>query len=357
MMHILIILLVTSVSFLIFLFLNARMGVFLFLLWIGYMVISLLSLYQIKRQLDSGFEGTNKAHRKEPLHFTLLLCNHSRISAAACKVEIDCKNEINLTTTTIEKCSYLLPKEILQLSLQLTPEWCGVYTLSIRKLILSDFLGFFHITLHPCKHYQFTIYPDLIDIRIQNLDGSRFESDSSYYPDHSQLDPYEVNGIREYQDGDSLKQIHWKLSNKLDRYMVKEYSLPSYQMIQLFIDTTYSTQDHPSLDQIEHFMESAYSLSTLLLHLQDYLTISFYDGKRQQIQTYTIQTEDELSSLLDSLLQQPFLAKEELLESPFLNGFQERFLSLSLHKEQAIDPNIISISYDEMKHNSFELIL
>ncbi len=39
-------------------------------------------------------------------------------------------------------------------------------------------------------------------------------------------DPSEVFEVREYKDGDRISRIHWKLSNKMDKYIVKDFSLP-----------------------------------------------------------------------------------------------------------------------------------
>ncbi|MFR3948816.1 MAG: DUF58 domain-containing protein [Ruminococcus sp.] len=32
--------------------------------------------------------------------------------------------------------------------------------------------------------------------------------------------------MREYQEGDSIRQIHWKLTGKLDKMMIRQRSFP-----------------------------------------------------------------------------------------------------------------------------------
>ena len=39
-------------------------------------------------------------------------------------------------------------------------------------------------------------------------------------------DPGETYDIREYRSGDSIRQIHWKLSGTLDDIMIREKSFP-----------------------------------------------------------------------------------------------------------------------------------
>jgi hypothetical protein len=64
-----------------------------------------------------------------------------------------------------------------------------------------------------------------IPMVVENVSSEIVESDT-YSKDKSGDDCSEVFDIREYQDGDRLNRIHWKLSSKSDQTYVKEYSLP-----------------------------------------------------------------------------------------------------------------------------------
>jgi uncharacterized protein (DUF58 family) len=48
-----------------------------------------------------------------------------------------------------------------------------------------------------------------------------------YAPNRIGQDVSEVAGLRDYMAGDSLKSIHWKLSGKLNRMIVREFGYPS----------------------------------------------------------------------------------------------------------------------------------
>ncbi|MDO4860838.1 MAG: DUF58 domain-containing protein, partial [Bacillota bacterium] len=50
-------------------------------------------------------------------------------------------------------------------------------------------------------------------------------------------DPGEVRSIKEYAPGDPVKNIHWKLSEKTDKVLVKELSLPVTDDLLLILDT------------------------------------------------------------------------------------------------------------------------
>ncbi len=50
-------------------------------------------------------------------------------------------------------------------------------------------------------------------------------------------DPSETFAIREYQPGDRIRQIHWKLTEKFDSLMVRDYGLPIQNTVLLLLET------------------------------------------------------------------------------------------------------------------------
>ena len=60
------------------------------------------------------------------------------------------------------------------------------------------------------------------------------DDSESYAPDRAGYDLSEVYQLREYRPGDSLRQMHWKLSGKLDRLVIREASLPVRRSVLLF---------------------------------------------------------------------------------------------------------------------------
>ena len=52
------------------------------------------------------------------------------------------------------------------------------------------------------------------------------------------VDKLEVSDIRDYQNGDSLKSIHWKLSSKSETFIVKDYNTGTSNQTVVFCDLT-----------------------------------------------------------------------------------------------------------------------
>ncbi|SMC54553.1 Protein of unknown function DUF58 [Oscillospiraceae bacterium] len=95
---------------------------------------------------------------------------------------------------------------------------CGAFSYKITELRIYDIFGFFHmdhktdnsreIIIKPVPsmpHYM----PDSNGIRARSLRKSNSPGS-------------EIYDIREYNPGDSVKNIHWKISAKKDKLIVKE---------------------------------------------------------------------------------------------------------------------------------------
>ena len=61
-------------------------------------------------------------------------------------------------------------------------------------------------------------------------------------------DPGETFDIREYQEGDSIRQIHWKLTGKLDKMMIRQRSFPVDDTV-LILAEPYLKEKAPAVAQ------------------------------------------------------------------------------------------------------------
>jgi len=115
----------------------------------------------------------------------------------------------------------------------LPTEHCGVFICQLKKGCVYDYLGLFAFRLK---------LPDLPELQIEpkpsapeqlpNL--SQFQS-RSYRPKRGGGFS-EIHDMREYQPGDSMRDIHWKLSVKTDKLIVREAQEPNRGMVLLTLD-------------------------------------------------------------------------------------------------------------------------
>lgn len=116
---------------------------------------------------------------------------------------------------------------------------CGCTEVKADRIYLTDFFGFipFKVKGFACAEAKCTVLPDTFDMTVvfENMPIAIDDSES-YSPDKKGNDYSETFQLREYVPGDSIKQIHWKLSEKLDKLIVREASLPVQKSTLVFWD-------------------------------------------------------------------------------------------------------------------------
>ena len=116
---------------------------------------------------------------------------------------------------------------------------CGYTEIKAEKIYLTDFFGFipYKVKSFASSEAKCTVLPDTFDMTLvfDNMPIAIDDSES-YSPDKKGSDYSETFQLREYVPGDSIKQIHWKLSEKLDKLIIREASLPVQRSTLVFWD-------------------------------------------------------------------------------------------------------------------------
>ena len=136
---------------------------------------------------------------------------------------------------------------------------CGQIHLTAKYCIISDMTGIFCIPVRIncdliCNVYPKANKPEFLpDCDKISVIGYKPKSGGGF------SDFYE---LRQYQSGDSLKNIHWKLSSKYDDIIVREPSIPIYRQFAVklvFSNNTDCTSRISNNDELKRFMQTIYS--------------------------------------------------------------------------------------------------
>ena len=200
---------------------------------------------------------------------------------------------------------------------------CGKISLDLRSAQIGDPLGLFRKKLAVDAHASTLILPDTFEPKIDLSAPDSADIESDEYSDvQPGGDPSELFGIRDYREGDSLKSIHWKLSEKYDRTVVKEMSLPVAQSILLLLDNCPKTDVRPA--DVAAACEGLVSVSQALADLNIAHTIGWFGRETGAMRLCGIASLDDLSGEQGLLLAARTAPDKEglvgrLLEDPFVN--------------------------------------
>lgn len=117
------------------------------------------------------------------------------------------------------------------------PEF-GMWQANCRYVRCYEWSNFLHLCARVQDEKQVMVFPAVYETNIKiGMRTRLFLSDGEQYDPHvGGDDPSEVLKLREYQKGDRLNRIHWKLSAKNDALIVAELSMPAGCNVVIFLD-------------------------------------------------------------------------------------------------------------------------
>ena len=181
----------------------------------------------LRRKLRISLEMPETAEKNSPAAILLRVETSSRLPAARIRLTLRAENLLTgERTAETHEFSAAGRRESCE-KLDFTTPYCGTIRFAVSKLSILDVLRFWRLRL-PCGDAQSCVVtPETFEPHLILPMADHSVSDSEQYSQTTPgYDYAEVFQVREYAEGDSPKQVHWKLSTKLDRLVVRDPSLP-----------------------------------------------------------------------------------------------------------------------------------
>ena len=118
----------------------------------------------------------------------------------------------------------------------LPTELCGEMKIRLEEIYCYDSFRLFRVKKSFHQEQVMMIYPALVPVNLMLRQRPKSkETGDIYDEDIRGHDATEIFDLRNYQEGDSIRAVHWKLSTKLEKLLVREFSRPaSFDTILLF---------------------------------------------------------------------------------------------------------------------------
>lgn len=169
---------------------------------------------------------------------TLTVSNPGLLPRPRLAIGVVCRNLRTGEETRADQVVSLLPRQEKRLEFCFDCPHCGVHRVYVEKVRLCDLFGLFSRKVDCAAAAEAVILPQLFEtaIYLESTDMAMPESDvySSVKPGN---DPGETFSLREYVPGDAIRKIHWKLSEKTGKTMVREFGLPVVNEVAMLLET------------------------------------------------------------------------------------------------------------------------
>ncbi|MBO6016260.1 MAG: DUF58 domain-containing protein [Lachnospiraceae bacterium] len=190
----------------------------------------------------------------------------------------------------------------------------GCYQIQLLQLTVYDYLHLFRFCVQEGAHAEVWIMPTATD---------SFEPEDSFYSEgFDEFD--EVNGkgfvqndvsdVREYIPGDRLQKIHWKLSGKLDKLMVKEASAGAMHCF-IVLPELYQSGQAQDPDTIDPALENAHAVCCALQRHNEPVFLMIYSIKKEDFVSFQIQTNEDIQLAFTQIFyEKPYRDKQLALD-------------------------------------------
>lgn len=142
-------------------------------------------------------------------------------------------------------------------------------------------------------------------------------------------DVNEIFALREYIPGDGIRKIHWKLSAKQNRLVVRDFGLSLNYPVFLLLEMSHQNKEK-SEEALDACMITFISVSRSLIEKGIYHNIAWYDSAGEKLTIKEVKSEEELETYLPDLLS--------------LHSYNESSMALKFY-EAAIHRNKQSVLY------------
>ena len=313
----------------------------------------ILTLYTAKRTDVSFTDLQNTASRASKLPLRIRVVNNSLLPCANLYIEIEYYNMLEGQKNTMKINTPVYPKESHQMTLHVSGVHCGTVRFRIKKCKVSDMLRLFSIKLrYPheeeiTKNCTLTILPDYTPLEngISNYSEGGIETDE-YSKTTKGDDPSEIFDIRDYIEGDKMNRIHWKLTAKQNKTMVKEYSLPISNSIVLIVDLYKDKKSGSDLLLFDSLIESVASLSQHMLENNTPHRVIFYDRAHSSVNDMIINDEDTHNELVRMLLRTQLSDEPDLALIDYVNSKENYRCGHIIYISANYSPNAAEVMND-----------
>lgn len=187
------------------------------------LLLSLPALFGIRAELSAP---TSAARKGTALPVRITLKNRSPFLSGKGSVLLTFQNTLTGEEEK-EQIFFMAGRQPLNLSHTLQSPTCGQVLCSLSRGRLSDYMGLFSLPLRISQKSSVLFYPTVYEPVLFTEQTAMPDSEGERYSQTaSGNDPSELFDLREYREGDKISRIHWKLSQKSEEMLVKDFGLP-----------------------------------------------------------------------------------------------------------------------------------
>lgn len=321
---------------------------FLLAFEIGLIPVLILISFILSRYIKVQIEVPYYHVRKNNIFkINVHLSNSGILPVSLINVRLVCINEFTGKELKFSEQGMIDGKGNTTIEFMLESGYLGRFTIKGDSIYVSDYLGVFSwkIKLKNISD-EFMVLPQFKRIYIGGDGVTKNKHEWEQYSHTiSGEDTSEVFDVHEYRPGDTLQKMHWKLSAKVDEYMVKEYSMPIENMVLVFLDLYYEDTGAFTQDEQDRFLEELAALSWSMMELKLSHAVIWYSENDNTVSVSVVEYENDVYKMIESVCNDKIYEEYKDIRSLYMTKHEkiktENSLLLDLKGNVYRDLNII----------------
>ncbi|WP_303136515.1 DUF58 domain-containing protein [uncultured Eubacterium sp.] len=250
--------------------------------------------------LNAELKFTNVVDKGKNVTGKIIVNNKYPVPLNEMVLNFEIKNILTGETKKVKENLFLGITKKSEMPLELESKYCGCIKVELKNIEIFDIWGIASIKKNFNESQQIYVMPYTItqDIELGNSNAKE-ASDTWQFMENVAGVSGEVFDIKEYQIGDNIKNIHWKLTGKYENPMVKKMAKEAEDSIILIFDNRFENSKYEMADALA---EMFISLSRNLLNENIPHTIGWWQEDKEKYISYNIRSEQDLVSRLPKVL-------------------------------------------------------
>ncbi|HAJ97725.1 MAG TPA: hypothetical protein DCO72_08320 [Ruminococcus sp.] len=222
---------------------------------------------------------TSTAETSVPV--TMMLDSHCPLFFSRGEAKIRITHKFAKKAEVIKLKFPVHPFNTTRLTFYVQADFCGAVQVKLDKVRVYDLFRLSYTNIRSQhKKDSILILPKPIPIPLDESAPPVEQMESDRYADKAGDDPSEIYAVREYMAGDPVSRMHWKLSSRLDKLMLKEFSFPVEKFALILVEycpTEKGIQDAQAL------LTLIYSMALQLIRMEHPCILAWYDGNKGEM--------------------------------------------------------------------------
>lgn len=231
----------------------------------------------------------------EVIQGKVIVKNEGKLPVPFFHVFLSYQNELLKEKPEVKKRKgFVAAKEEAVMDFQMLPLHCGIFCVTVTQLQVLDYLSLFSkkkkekkkavTVVIPEENHTFSFPEKFLGFQVQQ------EETDDMIPSK---EPPMIEGIRNYEYGDSMRDIHWKLSAREDKLYSKIYQKDTVQAVSLYADISHDKELEAT--DIDIFLEMLDAVQRDLLKKGIRLYLWWYDKNEVSATIVPIRTVEDIA--------------------------------------------------------------